>query len=253
MSNYRRVWVPGGTCFFTVNLLERRRRLLVEHIDLLRDAFRAAKAARPFHLLAIVVLPDHLHCVWRLPDGDADNANRWAQIESGFSRALPIHERRSSRRITRRECVVWALAHLLLTQTSSRQPKRASHAPPRVFLLTLTVSLLSLRLSRDRKRSNVPPKSVFLLSVRSNVPPQRVVLLTLTVSRHRKTSNVSPKRCMRQRKRVVLLTHRLAHRPKGPGMATGGACASVLPRSAGFATQPTGPRRSDRRHAPPAP
>lgn len=69
MSNYRRVWVPGGTYFFTVNLLERRRRLLVEHIDLLRDAFRAAKAARPFHLLASVVLPDHLHCVWRLPRG----------------------------------------------------------------------------------------------------------------------------------------------------------------------------------------
>lgn len=197
--------------------------------------------------------PDHLYCVWRLPDGDADNANRWAQIKSGFSRALPIHERRSSRRVARREGVGWALAHLLLTHTSSRQPKRASHDPPRGFLLTLTVSLLSLRLSRDRKRSNVPPKSVFLLSLRSNVPPQRVVLLSLTVSRHRKTSNVSPKRCMRQRKRVVLLTHRLAHRPKGPGRAPGGACASVLPRSAGFATQPAGPRRSDRRHAPPAP
>jgi len=107
MSNYRRVWVPGGTYFFSVNLLERRRRLLVEHIDLLRDAFRAAKAARPFDLLAIVVLPDHLHCVWRLPEGDADNANRWAQIKSGFSRALPLHERRSPRRITRRERGIW--------------------------------------------------------------------------------------------------------------------------------------------------
>lgn len=107
MSNYRRVWVPGGTYFFTVNLLERRRGLLVEHIDLLRDAFRAARAVRPFHLLAIMVLPDHLHCVWRLPDGDADNANRWAQIKSGFNRALPIHERRSSRRIARRERGIW--------------------------------------------------------------------------------------------------------------------------------------------------
>lgn len=107
MSNYRRVWVPGGTYFFTVNLLERRRRLLVEHIDLLRDAFRAARAARPFHLLAIVVLPDHLHCVSRLPDGDADNANRWAQIKSGFSRALPIYERRSSRRIAHQERGIW--------------------------------------------------------------------------------------------------------------------------------------------------
>ena len=107
MSNYRRVWVPGGTYFFTVNLLERRRRLLVEHVGLLRDAFRAAKAARTFDLLAIVVLPDHLHCVWRLPDGDADNANRWAQIKSGFSRSLPNDERRSPRRIARRERGIW--------------------------------------------------------------------------------------------------------------------------------------------------
>lgn len=107
MSNYRRVWVPGGTYFFTVNLLQRRRCLLVDHIDLLRDAFRAAKAARPFHLLAIVVLPDHLHCVWRLPEGDADNANRWAQIKSSFSRTLPVDERISSRRIARRERGIW--------------------------------------------------------------------------------------------------------------------------------------------------
>ncbi|WFC43512.1 transposase [Pseudoxanthomonas sp. SE1] len=107
MSNYRRVWVPGGTYFFTVNLLKRRRCLLVEHVDLLRDAFRVAGAARPFHVLAIVVLPDHLHCVWRLPEGDADNANRWAQIKSGFSRALPAKERRSSQRIARRERGIW--------------------------------------------------------------------------------------------------------------------------------------------------
>lgn len=58
-------------------------------------------------MIAIVVLPDHLHCVWRLPEGDADNANRWAQIKSGFSRALPAKERRSSRRIARRERGIW--------------------------------------------------------------------------------------------------------------------------------------------------
>ena len=79
MPNYRRIWVPGGTYFFTVNLLERRRRLLVEHVDLLLDSFRTTRTARPFVLLAWVILPDHLHCIWRLPDGDADNANRWAQ------------------------------------------------------------------------------------------------------------------------------------------------------------------------------
>ena len=103
MPNYRRVRVPGGTYFFTVNLLERRRRLLVERVDDLRASFRAAQAARPFEMLAIVVLPDHLHCVWRLPTDDADNANRWAQIKAGFSRRLPQEEWRSERRIACRE------------------------------------------------------------------------------------------------------------------------------------------------------
>jgi putative transposase len=107
MSNYRRAWVPGGTYFFTVNLLERRRRLLVEHASELRDAFRTTQAARPFVLLAWVLLPDHLHCIWRLPDGDADNANRWAQIKTTFSRRLPALERRSAYRVAPRERGIW--------------------------------------------------------------------------------------------------------------------------------------------------
>ena len=57
LPNFHRAWVPGGTYFFTIKLLEHRRPL-IEHIDLLRDAFRAAKAARAFPLLAIVGLPD---------------------------------------------------------------------------------------------------------------------------------------------------------------------------------------------------
>jgi hypothetical protein len=67
MPNYRRVRVPGGTYFFTVNLLERDRRLLVEHIDALRAVFSEARGVRPFSVVAAVVLPDHLRCVWRLP------------------------------------------------------------------------------------------------------------------------------------------------------------------------------------------
>ncbi|MBD9467993.1 transposase [Pseudoxanthomonas sp. PXM01] len=107
MPNYRRVLVPGGTYFFTVNLRERHRGLLVEHIESLREAFRITKAARPFHLVAIAVLPDHLHCVWRLPQGDADNARRWAQIKGFFSVRLPMQDARPSRRIARREQGVW--------------------------------------------------------------------------------------------------------------------------------------------------
>ena len=54
-----------------------------------------------------MILPDHLHCLWQLPADDADNANRWAQIKSGFSRRLPVEERRSARRIARRERGIW--------------------------------------------------------------------------------------------------------------------------------------------------
>ena len=107
MPNYRRVWVPGGTYFFTVNLLERRRSLLIDHVDSLRNAFREARVARPFVMPAYVILPDHLHCLWRLPDGDADIATRWRHIKTLFSRSLPADERRSERRVRKSERGIW--------------------------------------------------------------------------------------------------------------------------------------------------
>jgi putative transposase len=104
MPNYRRVWVPGGTYFFTVNLLERKRTLLTDHIDSLRDAFRKTRMARPFTMSAYVILPDHLHCIWTLPSGDDDIATRWRQIKTLFSRSLPKVDRVSAERRRRSEC-----------------------------------------------------------------------------------------------------------------------------------------------------
>ena len=64
MSDYRRAFHAGGTCFFTVNLLERGGNdLLVGHIDLLRDVVRDVKRRHPFTIHGWVTLPDHLHCV----------------------------------------------------------------------------------------------------------------------------------------------------------------------------------------------
>ncbi len=88
MVNYRRNFVPGGTYFFTVNLRDRSSRLLVEHIGLLRTAFRTVRLERPFRVDAIVVLPEHLHTIWTLPTGDADYPGRWRAIKSTFTRAL---------------------------------------------------------------------------------------------------------------------------------------------------------------------
>ena len=107
MSDYRRYRVPGGTYFFTVNLLERRQETLVRHIDNLREAVRKTRNERPFHIDAWVVLPDHLHCIWTLPPGDDDFSNRWKAIKIRFVQAIPRIERRSQTRISKGERGIW--------------------------------------------------------------------------------------------------------------------------------------------------
>jgi putative transposase len=54
----------------------------------MREAVRATRAERPFGIDAWVVLPDHLHCVWTLPEGDADFSTRWGAIKARFSRKV---------------------------------------------------------------------------------------------------------------------------------------------------------------------
>ena len=85
MTDYRRFYVPGATWFFTVNLTQRKdNRLLLENIDLLRAAFYEVKKRHPFTIAAIVIMPDHLHCLWTLPPGDVDYSTRWGQIKGSF-------------------------------------------------------------------------------------------------------------------------------------------------------------------------
>jgi putative transposase len=90
MVFYRRNFIAGGTYFFTTTLADRKCDWLVKHVDLLRAAFRDARRERPFAIEAVVVLPDHLHCIWTLPPGDADYSHRWRLIKSHFSRALSV-------------------------------------------------------------------------------------------------------------------------------------------------------------------
>ena len=67
---YRRADAKGGTYFFTVNLAERQLRLLVDHVAVLRAAAKEGKRRHPFYIDAFVILPDHLHAMWTLPEGD---------------------------------------------------------------------------------------------------------------------------------------------------------------------------------------
>jgi len=107
MGRYRRVKNAGGTYFFTVALLDRSSSLLVERVELLRCAVRQARASRPFLIDAWVILPDHLHCIWTLPEGDADYSARWRDIKVRFVRGLPKTEVLDARRERKRERGIW--------------------------------------------------------------------------------------------------------------------------------------------------
>ncbi len=76
MRRYIRYRLAGGCYFFTAALACRTDRYLVDYIDALRAAFLKVKQAHPFRLDALVVLPDHWHCVWTLPEGDDDFPTR---------------------------------------------------------------------------------------------------------------------------------------------------------------------------------
>jgi len=108
MPEYRRIKTPGATFFFTVNCARRGpNRLLVDHRDLLRESFRNVRAAHPFRIDAMVVLPEHLHCIWTLPAGDADYGTRWGLIKAVFLRMLPLEEGLSKSRKNRGERGIW--------------------------------------------------------------------------------------------------------------------------------------------------
>jgi putative transposase len=106
MPEYKRVFVPGGTYFFTL-VTYQRRPLFASDIarDCLKRSIRQVQQTQPFILPAICLLPDHLHCVMVLPEDETDFSNRWGAIKSLFSKGLgrsgvqkvPVSSGRSSR------------------------------------------------------------------------------------------------------------------------------------------------------------
>ena len=108
MPNYRRFNCPGGTWFFTINLLNRKNNdMLVRHIDHFRRVVREVKQNHPFIIHGWVVLPDHMHCVIQLPHEDSNFTLRWRLIKAGFSKSLPVTEFRSRVRKRRGERGIW--------------------------------------------------------------------------------------------------------------------------------------------------
>jgi putative transposase len=106
---YRRSRVPGATYFFTVVTYQRQPLFgELDNVELLREVFREVKAASPFEIEAMVVLPDHLHCLWTLPEADADFSERWRRIKAKFSRQCAAPSQHvSASRSSKGEKAVW--------------------------------------------------------------------------------------------------------------------------------------------------
>lgn len=108
MSNYRRARIPGGTYFFTVVTHKRIGYFEdPDNVTRLRDAFRFVLRSRPFRIDAAVVLPDHLHMIWTLPNGDADYGMRWRLIKSRFSPVAPTPPATCGSRRSRSGRPIW--------------------------------------------------------------------------------------------------------------------------------------------------
>ncbi|WP_308916179.1 REP-associated tyrosine transposase [Jannaschia sp. LMIT008] len=107
MPDYRRFRHAGHSYFFTVALADRTGTTLTDEVCAFRDAWRRTQAERPFTCPALVILPDHLHAIWTLPDDDSDFPTRWQVIKARFTHALNVRPARSDSKARRRERGIW--------------------------------------------------------------------------------------------------------------------------------------------------
>ena len=108
MRTYKRIRVEGGCYFFTVVLAQRNgNNLLIEHVDALRKAFKHVQNNHPFIMDAVVIMPDHLHCIWQLPEGDFNFSTRWRLIKAHFSGSIKKGEIVNNSRQRKGERGIW--------------------------------------------------------------------------------------------------------------------------------------------------
>ena len=138
MSNYRRVKKAGGLFFFTVVTYHRQKIFNTpKYCALLRETIISVKAKYPFDIKGWVLMPDHIHCIWQLPENDDRNSLRWGQIKSGFSKRVKpdLHtpEWINRSKLNRRESTIWQRRyweHLILDDNDYLQHMNYIHYNP---------------------------------------------------------------------------------------------------------------------------
>lgn len=112
MSQYRRLYIPGGTIFLTIVTYQRQRIFAKsENIALLKNAIAKIRTEKPFEITGAVVLPDHLHFLWTLPANDSNYSYRVSRLKVLFTKSLRGKkyqpQNTSTSRIKHRESDVW--------------------------------------------------------------------------------------------------------------------------------------------------
>lgn len=129
MPNYRRPAIAGGTYFITQVTYGRQPWLCT---DLARHALRTAinqvRQNRPFRVDAFVLLPDHFHCLWTLPQNDNDLSTRLRLIKTYVTKhyrtRLGLNLEVSDSRTKRKEQNLWQRRfweHLIRDETDFAQ------------------------------------------------------------------------------------------------------------------------------------
>jgi REP element-mobilizing transposase RayT len=166
MSNYHRLYIPGGSYFFTL-VTEQRRPFLCEPPmrAALKSAMAAVRRKHPFHVAGMVLLPDHMHMVWTLPQGDSDFPLRVRLIKSHMTKACgslvphPLNQRRQHKQCgalwqhrywehALRSATTWITC--TGTRSSTGWCSGCGIGPGRLFTLLLRPALIRLTGARRR-------------------------------------------------------------------------------------------------------
>jgi putative transposase len=112
MPDYRRIREPGGFYFFTVVTFDRRP-ILTHSLSrgILRNAWKNVQKKHPFDTIAVCLLPDHIHTIWKLPEDDTNYSMRWNEIKKHFTHEylanIDTRDDRNESRVKRREQAIW--------------------------------------------------------------------------------------------------------------------------------------------------
>ncbi len=111
MPRYIRSKSKGATYFFTVNTHQRQPILTQPiNVEAIRLAIQKTKQCLPFKIDAWVVMPDHMHAIWTLPDNDHDYSKRWGIFKMSVSKTCKSHgffQDKTQSQLKRNESGLW--------------------------------------------------------------------------------------------------------------------------------------------------